>query len=347
MIKTAPTLGRLLTMVIFALSCFGLLLFLWLSFGGTTPLKPKAYRFQAAFGEATQLGPEAAVRIAGVDVGKVRKLERDPRGNRTLATIELDRRYAPLPNDAKAILRGKTLLGETYVELTPGTPSAPMLREGARLPDTRVAGTVEFDEILTLFDAPTRRAFRNWQQDSGRALQGRSQDLNDAIGQVPVFLERGTDLLETLDTERGALRRLIKNTGVVFGALTEREDQLHNLVVNTRDVFDETARRNESLAQIISILPTFLDESRATFRRTERFAHDARPVIRLLRPPTRDLGPTVRDVRKLAPDLERAFVGVRRLIPVSKDGLPALSQSLRALKPFFGATGNFLSELNP
>src|SRR6185503_5837650 len=117
MIKTAPTLGRLLTMVIFALSCFGLLLFLWLSFGGTTPLKPKAYRFQAAFAEATQLGPEAAVRIAGVDVGK---LERDPKGNRTLATIEIDRRYAPLPSDAKAILRGKTLLGETYVELTPG-----------------------------------------------------------------------------------------------------------------------------------------------------------------------------------------------------------------------------------
>src|SRR6185503_8159312 len=110
-----------------------------------------------------------------------------------------------------------------------------------------------------------------------RALQGRSQDLNDAIGELPVFLEKGTDLLATLDTERSALRRLVKNTGVVFGALTEREDQLHNLVVNTRDVFDETARRNERLAELIAILPTFLDESRATFRRTERFADDARP----------------------------------------------------------------------
>ena len=47
--KTAPTFGRLAAMVIFALSCFGLLLYLWLSFGGTVPLKPKGYRFQVAF----------------------------------------------------------------------------------------------------------------------------------------------------------------------------------------------------------------------------------------------------------------------------------------------------------
>ena len=58
-------------MVLFALSCFGLLLFLWLSFGGPIPLKPKGYRFKVAFPEATQLGLEADVRVAGVSVGKV------------------------------------------------------------------------------------------------------------------------------------------------------------------------------------------------------------------------------------------------------------------------------------
>lgn len=53
--KQAPTVGRLLIMVGFALSCFGLLLFLWLAFGGPIPLAPKGYRFSASFGEATQL----------------------------------------------------------------------------------------------------------------------------------------------------------------------------------------------------------------------------------------------------------------------------------------------------
>ena len=67
--KQAPSLGRIATMVLFALSCFGLLLFLWLSFGGPIPLKPKGYQVKVAFPEATQLGLEADVRVAGVSVG--------------------------------------------------------------------------------------------------------------------------------------------------------------------------------------------------------------------------------------------------------------------------------------
>ena len=72
--KQAPTIGRLLTMTLFALSCFGLLLFLWLAFGGPVPLKPKGYEFKVSFGEATQLAQEADVRISGVPVGKVKKI---------------------------------------------------------------------------------------------------------------------------------------------------------------------------------------------------------------------------------------------------------------------------------
>src|SRR3954469_7421562 len=108
-------------MVLFALSCFGLLLFLWLSFGGSVPLKPKGYRISVAFPEDTQLGEYSDVRTAGVSVGKVRTKLLDPAGNHTLVDLELNRRFAPLHADAKAILRQKTLLGETYVELTPGT----------------------------------------------------------------------------------------------------------------------------------------------------------------------------------------------------------------------------------
>ena len=106
-------------MAVFALSCFGLLLYLWVAFGGGFPLKPEGYRFHIRFGEATQLAQQADVRISGVPVGKVVKLELGP-GQTTDATIQLDERYAPIPRDARAILRSKTLLGETYVELTPG-----------------------------------------------------------------------------------------------------------------------------------------------------------------------------------------------------------------------------------
>src|SRR4051812_22032626 len=113
--KVAPTFGRLATMVAFALSCFGMLLYLWVSFGGTSPLRPKGYRFQAAFPKAVQLGVQADVREAGVSIGHVVAKRVSPDGRRTLATIELDDRYAPIHQDARVILRTKTVGGETYV----------------------------------------------------------------------------------------------------------------------------------------------------------------------------------------------------------------------------------------
>src|ERR671916_119684 len=106
--KAAPSLARILTMVVFALSCFGLLLFLWLSFGGPIPLQPEGYRFRVAFPEAATLAEEADVRIAGVNVGKVKTKELDAGGARTIVELELEDEYAPVPEDTRAILRQKT-----------------------------------------------------------------------------------------------------------------------------------------------------------------------------------------------------------------------------------------------
>src|SRR4051794_17232658 len=132
--KQAPSLPRILTMVLFALSCFGLLLFLWLSFGGAIPLKPDGYRFKVNVPEATQLGLEADVREAGVTIGHVVKkdLATGP-GNATTATLEIDPKYAPIRANARVILRQKTLLGETYVEITPGQPGSASVPDGGFL----------------------------------------------------------------------------------------------------------------------------------------------------------------------------------------------------------------------
>jgi virulence factor Mce-like protein len=346
--KDAPTLGKLLTMVFFALSCFALLLFLWLSFGGPTPLKPKGYQVQVSFPEATQLGLEADVRVAGVRVGKVRKKEIDPdKPNRPLATIELERKFSPLNTDARAILRQKTLLGETYVELTPGNPDGPKVPEGARLSGDQVSDTVQLDEVFQALDPVTRESFRTWQRDLGKAVTGRGKDLNDAFGNLPRFAASGTDLLEVIDSQDGAVRALIRNTGVVFGALTEKEDQLANLITNSGELFETTSDRQEALAETIKVFPTFLDESKATFARLEKFAVDTEPLIEDLQPVTRDLRPTLRDLRALAPDLAQFFRDLDPLITVSKTGLPALSEILDGLGPVLAKAQPFLEQLNP
>src|SRR6187200_2838830 len=216
MVKQAPTLGRMLVMVGFALSCFGLLLFLWLAFGGPVPLKPKGYRFHTSFAEAGQLALEADVRISGVPVGKVKTIEPDKVTGRADVEIQLRSRYAPLPSDARAILRQKTLLGETYVELTPGRNSAKPIPEGGELPSSQVSDTVELDEILRAFDPKTRAAFQDWMQTQAQAIGGRGQDLNDALGNLAPFAEDTATIVDILNRQQDAVSRLIANTGIVL-----------------------------------------------------------------------------------------------------------------------------------
>ena len=344
--KTAHPLSRILTMVVFALSCFGLLIFLWLSFGGAVPLKAQSYRLVVAFPEATTLAVQSDVRIAGVPVGKVQSKDLDPGGNRTTAVIELDQRYAPLPANARAILRQKTLLGETYIEITPGSGRR-MVADGGRLPDGQVKGAVQLDEIFEAFDPETRAAYRTWQQELAKGTRGRGRDFNDALGTLPGFARDGTDLLSVLDSQEGAVSRLVRNTGVVFGALSENQAQLRNLITGSSDVFDATASQNDALAETFRVFPTFLDESKATLARLKTFSGKTRPLIRDLRPVARDLRPTVRDLRLLSPDLKAFFTDLDPLITASKKGLPATSQTLRGLQPVLERAAPFLAQLNP
>jgi phospholipid/cholesterol/gamma-HCH transport system substrate-binding protein len=346
--KQAPSLGRILTLVSFALSCFGLLLFLWLSFGGSIPLAAKSYRFKVALPEATTLAQEADVRISGVSVGRVKTKELDKRAVREVVEVEIKPEYAPIPRDTRAILRSKTLLGETYLELTPGDRSGPKLADGGRLPAAQVHPTVELDEIFSTFDKPTRRAFTEGAREFARAFaHGRGEDLNDALGNLAGTATNGERLLHVLDDQRLSLRGLLRNGSIVFSAINDRQGALGGLIRNSNDTFEATAAHDRALAETIQIMPTFLDESRATLARLARFTTNARPLVRDLRPAADDLGPTVRDIGDLSPDLEATFRDLGPLIDASKEGLPALTRIVRGAGPVVIALNGFLDELNP
>jgi phospholipid/cholesterol/gamma-HCH transport system substrate-binding protein len=259
----------------------------------------------------------------------------------------MEQKYAPVRSDAKVILRQKTLLGETYLELTPGTKQAPYVKDGGFLKPSQVKPSVQLDEIFQAFDPVTRQAWRDWQQDLAPAVNGRGQDLNDSLGNLPAFVTSGDQLMTLLDQENVGLRQLISNTGVVFNALSRNEGQLRNLVTSGESVFSATARQNKALAETFRIFPTFLDESKATMARLRTFALDTDPLIRDLRPVARDLVPTLRATRKLAPDLRRFFVNLNPLIDASKRGLPALRDVLKGLDPLLVQLGPFLEQLNP
>ena len=348
MIKESPSVGRIAAMAAFTLSCVALFLWMWLSFGGPIPLKAKGYRFEASFDEAALLVEQADVRISGLDVGKVTDKHLDRRTGRTIAEIELDDAYAPIPKDTRTILRQKALLGETYIELSPGSPTAPKLHEGELLPRKAVEESVQIDEIVRVFDKPTRTAFQGWIRELARAIEkGRGEHLNDALGNLPEFVASGRDVLQVLDSEEPALHRLVRNSGRTLAAVNERRGQLRGLVVNANDFFGALASRNEALAETVFILPTFLNESRLTLDRLRGFARNTRPLVRDLQPVATDLRPTLHDLGRLAPDLKALFRNLDPLIKESKRNLPPAARFIRGAGPVLEALHVYLPELNP
>jgi phospholipid/cholesterol/gamma-HCH transport system substrate-binding protein len=366
--KQAPSIGRILVAIGFALSCFGLLLFLWVTFGGPIPLKPKSYRFTADFPEATTLALEADVRISGVSVGKVKELELPPEGNATRATIEIEPEFAPISEDTRAILRQKTLLGETFVELTPGSntdDAAPVslgsqggasdaeaegveeIPEGGQLAATQVENATQIDEIFNALDEETRESFQRWQANAAVAIQDRGLDLNDSFGNLGPFITDASDVLEILNRQKVALKGVVRDTGEVFEALTERDQELAGVITNSNATFGALAEQDRALAETFQIFPTFERETRLTLARLDAFADNTRPLIQDLIPVARDISPTLRSVRQLSPELESLFRKLRPLIRVSRNGLPALRDFLDELAPVLDRLDPFLANLNP
>ncbi len=343
----SPTALKVVTMALFALSCAGLLLFLWLSFGGTIPFNPKGYQFEASFPDAQQLAPQSDVRIAGVSVGTVVNTSLDPQGNRTIATVQMNNQFAPVHVNASAILREKTILGETYIELTPGTPGSPWLRDGAMLARSRVTSAVQLDDVFDALDKPTRQAFQAWQQELAKAVKGNAQNLNDVLGNLPTFAADGTDILRVLDVEHAAVVRLSVNGGTVFSALTRNQTALRNLITTAETTFATTAANNNALAATFKDFPAFLDQTKATMTRLQAFATNTDPLVRELQPVANDLGPTLRALRVLSPDLKSLFFHLGPLITVSRTGLPALRDVLNGTTPLLAQLGPFLEQLNP
>jgi phospholipid/cholesterol/gamma-HCH transport system substrate-binding protein len=374
--KQAPSIGRILVAVGFALSCFGLILFLWVAFGGPIPLQPEGYRITAYFPEATQLAQESDVRIGGVSVGKVKSVQLAPPTERvdgkdtTAAEIEIDPQYAPLSTNARAILRQKTLLGETYIELTSGTNpdsanSAPValgaaasatdtgdqnvkaIPEGGTLGVSQTKQATQIDEIFNALDQQTRTAFQDWLQNSAVAIKGRGLDLNDALGNLGPFASDASDILDVLHRQQKAVTGLVRDTGTVFNALSARDHEIAGAITGSNDVFHALQSQDAALRETFQILPTFQHESLLTLQRLDRFQANTDPLVKKLLPVANDISPTLHSVRRLSHPLKSLFVDLNPLIDAAKAGLPATSSFLTGLRPTLNALDPFLANLNP
>jgi phospholipid/cholesterol/gamma-HCH transport system substrate-binding protein len=344
--KRAPTLGNILVIIMFALSCFGLLLFLWESFGGALPLKPKGYRFTVAFPRVLALTGQSEVRISGVDIGHVVSLKVG-RDGRSHATLEINSQYAPLRSDMHAILRQKTLLGETYLQLIPESRTAPFLPDGGQLPNSQVEPSVTLDDILASLNTKTRAAFQVWQQSVEAGINGRGEAINNDFATLDPFVQNANNLVSVLASQEGAVTALIHNTGVVFTALAGRDHQLEGLESSGNRTFHAAAEGSQAFAEAFRALPRFESSSRVALKELDRFAADVNPYYDEFRPAERQLSSLVAAAKPFTPAFNGFLTSLGPLTKAAKRGLPDVAKSLNLTVPLLENLSPVLHNFDP
>ncbi|MEX1219351.1 MAG: MlaD family protein [Solirubrobacterales bacterium] len=348
--KQAPSIGQLITVSGFVLACFGLLLFVWVAFGGPTPLSAAGYKLKMPMTQIGQLAEQSQIKISGVEVGRVSGVElgTGDQDTKAIVTLEIDPEYAPVPKDTRAILRAKSLLGEAYIELTPGDKRDGMLPDGGELPAAQVARSVQLDEIFRTFDARTREAFMQGAIDNSIAVSGRGVTLNQTFGVLPGTLTELDDVLNILNQQEEDVSKLIRNTGVVFDALRKRQGQFSSLITNTNTVFKTTASRTQELQDFFRIFPTFLKESRLTQQRLGDFSEASTPSVVKFTPVARQVKPLFDAALELDPQLIRLYKGLKPVIAKAPRAFPSLRGFLDTEAPrLLTRLPDYLAELKP
>ncbi|MDO9410009.1 MlaD family protein [Patulibacter sp.] len=350
--KARPTLPQIAVMVAFALSCVGLLLFLWSSFGGPVPMRAKAYEVTARFRDGSQLARYSDVRISGVTVGKVVRIT--SRDGTAETRLRIDPELAPLPRGTIAMLRTKTLLGETFVALSTGDRSAvargvpgSFIPDGGTIPQRNVRAGVLLDEVLDAFAPSTREDLRTTLVSLARATRDRGGHVNAAAGDLAPALRSADALLRVVDRQSAEVRSGIRDVGTTLGVLGERTGALRELTRAGSRVLGTTAEQAAPLRATLRRLPALLRRTRSTVAEARRAARDARPTLDALRPVTPRIAPALRDLTTLAPDLRDALVAARPALRAARRGLPAVDRVADTLGPAMDVLSPVSSDLLP
>ena len=135
------------------------------------------------------------------------------------------------------------------------------------------------DDILSAFDAKTRRDFQIWQESVAEGINGRGEQINASFAQLEPFVESANRLVTLLDAQEGAVRALVHNTGVVFNALASRDHQLEGSIVNGERTFHAAAEASQAFAAAFRALPTFEHNSTRRAERNRSLRRDRQPLL--------------------------------------------------------------------
>jgi phospholipid/cholesterol/gamma-HCH transport system substrate-binding protein len=361
-----PQLRRkVVVLVAFLTACAVILVYLLFQAGVRLPGSGQAQHY-VTLPDGFQLVPQGDVREAGVKVGHVTSVDYKltASGVQSRVGIALNSPYRIYRN-ATVQLRTKTLVGENYLDLYPGTRAAGQLPAGATLPASSAAPSVQLDQVLSTFDPGTRARVQRDLQALGAGFAGHGPDFSLLLGAAGRTGQLGTTVLGKLNAQRQQVAAVISNVGSVLQAFGDRTQELRTLVVQADAAAGAAASRDTQLASAIAQLPGTLNQARATVAQLGSFAQRQTPVVADLAsvtteatPLLSDLGPTATGARALFAALPGAMHRARPLLaqlqPLSNRLGPALialdsflrqaDPALVYLAPFARELGSFFSD---
>jgi virulence factor Mce-like protein len=345
--------GRLPTWAIGLATALVIAIAMLLAFARELPWGER-YELGAVFSDVQGLSPDAPVRIAGVDVGNVTEIDHvdgaDEAGT-AIVRMELDDGARPIATDATVKIRPRLFLeGNYFLELRPGTPSAPEADEGYTLPLGQTAAPVQLDEVLTTLQSDVRGHLRVVLDQLGGALSehGGAAGLRRFYRASPGAFRTTARVSDAaLGTAPHDLSELVANLQRVVAGLGRNDAQLQGTVTSLNAVGAALAAESAALERAVALLPKTIDAARPvlaalndSFPATRAFALEARPGVEALPPALDAATPLLAELRGLvrrdelrgvAADLRRAAPKLARL---TRRTLPFMSEA-RALSSCF------------
>ncbi len=202
-----PRRRRLHPLAIAALMLFAILAITYYAFNRGVPFQHQ-FTMNAVVTNSVNVRGGDPVRIGGINVGQVAAVTAD--GNRSEIELTLQPAALPVHRDATIAIRDRLFLeGSYYLQLDPGTATAPRLADGGTLPASQTSSPVQFFQLLSTFDLPTRESltgtFNQLAQgfgapsgssvsDSGAAgLKSVAPELRPLLADTAVFTARSGD----------------------------------------------------------------------------------------------------------------------------------------------------------
>jgi phospholipid/cholesterol/gamma-HCH transport system substrate-binding protein len=303
------------------------------------------YELDAIVPTAIRLVDAADVRQAGVKIGKVSEVA--PHGRHARLRLTLERRYAPVYDNARLLIRDKSLGGENYVDLAPGAPPGRPLREGATLPVANSPESTQLDQVLGVLKPKRVRDMRRIVEALGTGLGGRGQELNQFNAASSAATIDGYDVVQALADERLALTQLISDFGHVAETLGQRGQELRSFVRGSRRLSTTFADHDDRVGATLAAAPGFLRTARQSMRRMSRLSAVATPVVRDTRVATERMVPmmsrldeasaggrqAVGELTELSRRSVPMLAALRRFAPTAREFMRPLEGNLRELNP--------------